>query len=254
MSDGLHGYQYDYALRLGDTALVLGQRLSEWVGHAPALELEMAVSNLALDQIGEAQLLLEYAAAHKGDGSSADSLAFGRDVLDFRNLLLVEQPNGDWAMTIARHYLYSVFHRLHFAALAACADERLAGIAAKTAPEIAYHLRFARDWMLRLGDGTEESHARLQAAVDRQWKFTGEMFEADAVEEALVAEDLAVDARRLAAPWRAEVEALFREAGLAIPAVSRMTTGGRRGHHSEHLGHLLAELQFLQRTYPGLEW
>ncbi|MFQ5348158.1 MAG: 1,2-phenylacetyl-CoA epoxidase subunit PaaC [Rhodothalassiaceae bacterium] len=254
MPDVLQGQDLDYALRLGDSALILGQRLCEWVGHAPALELEMAVSNLALDLIGEAQLFLEHAAALKGNGSRADGLAFGRDVLDFRNLLIVEQPNGDWAMTIARHFLFSVFHRLQAAALAEGGEESLAGIATKTGPEIAYHERFSRDWMLRLGDGTEESHDRLQAAVDRLWKFTGEMFEVDALEELLIAEGRAIDARMLEAPWREAVTSVFAEAGLSVPSVSRMTSGGRRGHHSEHLGHILSELQFLQRTYPGLEW
>ncbi len=247
--------RFDYLLHLGDNALVLGQRMSEWVGHSPALELEMAVSNLALDLIGEAQLWLDLAGRVEGEGRDADRLAGFRDALDFRNLLIVEQPNGDWAFTTARHFLFSLQHLAVIERLTASPDEEIADIARKVRPEIAYHVKFARSWMLRLGDGTEESHARLQRAVDRLWRFTGEMFTPDAVETHLAEEGVAPDVRTLEADWRAEVEEVFAQAGgLKIPEVRRMTLGGREGHHSEHLGHLLCELQFLQRAYPGLEW
>lgn len=243
-----------FALRLGDNALVLGQRLGERVGHAPALELEMAVANLALDRIGEAQLWLDLAGEVEGRGRTSDDLAYGRDVMDFRNLLLVEQPDHDWAWTIARHLFHSLFQKAHFAALEGSADPRVAEIAAKTGPEIAYHLRFARDWLLRLGDGTAESHARMQAAVDALWKFTGEMFVTDAVDHGLIAQGIAVDTAALEAGWREELGRVFADATLEMPGPVRMWSGGRDGEHGEHLGHLLAELQALQRTYPGLAW
>lgn len=247
--------RFDYLLHLGDNALVLGQRMGEWVGHAPALELEMAVSNLALDLIGEAQLWLDLAGRIEGEGRDADRLANFRDALDFRNLLIVEQPNGDWAFTVARHFLFSLQHLTMVDRLTASADEEIADIARKVRPEIAYHMKFARSWVERLGDGTEESHIRLQRAIDRLWRFTGEMFAPDAIEERLIEEAIAPDPRALEADWRAEVARVFEHAGgLTIPEVKRMTLGGREGHHSEHLGHLLCELQFLQRAYPGLEW
>ncbi len=247
--------RFDYLLHLGDNALVLGQRMGEWVGHAPALELEMAVSNLALDLLGEAQLWLDLAGRIEGRGRDADRLANFRDALDFRNLLIVEQPNGDWAFTIARHFLFSLQHLAVVERLTASRDEEIADIARKVRPEIAYHVRFARSWIERLGDGTEESHARLQRAIDRLWRFSGEMFAPDAVEQRLAEEGIAPDGAALEADWRAQVEdALARAGGVKIPEVKRMTMGGREGHHSEHLGHLLCELQFLQRAYPGLEW
>lgn len=244
----------DYALRLGDNALILGQRLGEWVGHAPALELEMAVGNLALDLIGEAQYFLGYAGELEGAGRDADNLAFLRDVLDFKNLLIVEQPNGDWAFTIARHFLVSLYRKHLFARLQSSAEPRIAEVAEKVTNEVAYHLRFSRDWMLRLGDGTEESHGRLQGAVDRLWRFTGEMLASDALEQRLAGEGVAVDSAELAEVWYREVDEVFAAAKLEKPEVKQMITGGRIGRHSEHLGHILAEMQFMQRAYPGLQW
>jgi len=243
-----------YALRLGDDALILGQRLSEWIGHAPALELEMAIANMGLDLVGEGKLYLALAGEAEGQGRDADALAFTRDVLDFTNLLIVERPNGDWADTIVRHYLFSVAHRMRHERLAESAEPRLAEIAQKTLSEIAYHVRFARDWMLRLGGGTEESHARLQAAVNRIWRFTGEMVQSDALEERLAAAGAAPRGADFAKDWRAEVTAVCEAAGVTVPDVKQMISGGRAGRHSEHLGHLLAELQFMQRAYPGMEW
>lgn len=244
----------EYALRLGDTALILGQRLGEWVGHAPALELEMAVGNLSLDLVGEAQYFLTYAGELEGAGRDADKLAYLRDVLDFKNLLIVEQPNGDWAFTIARHFLVSLYRKHLFERLRSATEPRIAEVAEKVTNEVAYHLRFSRDWMLRLGDGTEESHARLQAAVNRLWRFTGEMLESDDLEQRLAGEGVAVDGADLAEVWHREVDDVFAAAKLEKPEVKRMITGGRIGRHSEHLGHILAEMQFMQRAYPGLEW
>lgn len=244
-----------FALRLGDDAMILGQQLGKWVGHAPALELEMMIANFGLDLIGEAQLFFEYAAELEGQGRSADDMAFKRDILDYTNLLLVEQPNGDFAETIARHFFYTVFHDLHFQQLQRSNDERIRQIAAKTLNEIRYHERVARQWMLRLGDGTEESHSRLQNAVDKLWRFTGEMFEVDDLTRRLIDAGIAVDLEGLQPTWQERVDAVLADAGsLTLPEGTRMNSGGRRGHHSDHLGHILAEMQFMQRAYPGLEW
>ena len=248
------GALFEYCLRLGDNSLVLGQRLSEWCGHAPDFEMDMAASNLALDLIGQARLILDYAGKYDGSGRDADTLAFTRDVLQFRNILLVEQPNADWARTIARQFLFSTFQAFQFAELARSKDQDLAAIAAKSSKEIAYHKRFASGWMVRLGDGTEESHERLQRAVDRLWRFMPEMFDMDEVDRLMLEEGVGVDAAKLAAPWQGEVESVLREATLQMPKLARGTRGGRLGHHSEHLGHLLTEMQFLQRAYPGAEW
>ncbi len=242
------------ALRLGDDALVLGQRYAEWVGHAPALELEMAVSNLALDLIGEAQLWLDLAGRLEGEGRDADKLAYLRDVLDFTNLLLVEQPNHDWAYTVLRHYLYSVYHRLLIEGLSRAPEEAFREIAAKVLPEVRYHVKFAHSWVLRLGDGTEESHRRLQAALDRIWRFTGEMFTDDELTARLEAAGFPPLASGLKAAWDEEVGRTLKDAGITPPQPRQMITGGRIGHHGEHLGHLLAELQFMQRAYPNREW
>ena len=245
---------FEYATRLGDSALILGQRLSEWCGHSPELELDMAITNLSLDLIGQARLLLALAGEIEGAGRDEDQLAFLRDALDFRCLLLVEQPNGDWAQTIARQFFFSAFQQLQFQALSQSADARLAAIATKALPEIAYHVRFAADWVVRLGDGTEESHRRMAAAIDNLWRFTDEMFLPDAVEERLTAAGIAPDATALKAGWLAAVTATLGEAGIAVPAPHRPVVGSRVGHHSEHLGHVLSEMQFMQRAYPNAEW
>ena len=245
---------FEYCLRLGDTSLVLGQRLSEWCGRAPDFEMDMAASNLALDLIGQARLILDYAGKYDGSGRDADTLAFTRDVLQFRNILLVEQPNGDWAQTIARQFFFSAFQALQYGALACSSDAELAAIAVKSSKEIAYHKRFAAEWIVRLGDGTEESHERLQRAVDRLWRFTPEMFDMDEADRLMLEEGVGIDAAKLAAPWQAEVESTLGEATIQMPKLARGTRGGRLGHHSEHLGHLLTEMQFLQRAYPGAEW
>jgi ring-1,2-phenylacetyl-CoA epoxidase subunit PaaC len=246
---------FSYTLRLADSALVLGHRLSEWIGHAPLLEEELALGNVALDLIGEARALYAYAGAIEGKGRDDDALAYLRDAHDFRNILLVEQPNGDFAVTICRQFLYSAFIHPFWRALARSTDATLAAIAAKAEKEAAYHLRHASEWLIRLGDGTDESHRRAQAALDELWPYAGEMFESDAVEQALIAQGTAVDPEMLRAEWERGVDGVLAEATLAKPAASSwMQSGGRSGRHSEHLGHLLAEMQFLQRAYPGATW
>lgn len=245
---------FEYALRLGDTSLVLGHRLSEWCGHAPEMELDMAMSNLGLDLIGQARLFLTYAGEVEGKGRDEDALAYLRDVLDYRNFLLVEQPNGDWGVTIARQFYFSVFQQLYFQQLAASADEQLAAIACKALPEIEYHVRFASEWVVRLGDGTEESKRRMQEGLNLLWRFTGEMFESDDVENRLVAAGIAPDAALLRPLWQERIENTLREATLEVPAPHRPVLGGRKGHHTEHLGYILTEMQYLQRAYPGAKW
>lgn len=244
----------DYTLRLADSALVLGHRLSEWIGHAPLLEEELALGNVALDLIGEARSLYAYAAGIEGKGRSEDDLAYRRDAGQYRNLLLVEQPNGDFARTIVRQLLYSAFAHPFWRALAGSRDETLAAIAAKAEKEAAYHLRHAGEWLIRLGDGTAESHRRAQAALDELWPYTGEVFERDTVEDRLIADGIAPDPAALRPEWERSVASVIAEAALKQPASGWMQSGGRLGRHSEHLGHLLASLQFLQRAYPGASW
>lgn len=249
----------EYALRLGDTSLVLGHRLSEWCGHAPEMELDMAMSNLGLDLIGQARLFLTYAGEVEGQitggqGRDEDQLAYLRDVLDYRNFLLVEQPNGDWGVTIARQLYFSLFQQLYFQQLATSADDQLAAIARKALPEIEYHVRFATEWTLRLGDGTEESKRRMQEGLNLLSRFTGELFESDDLENRLIAAGIAPDAALLRPVWHERIEQVLREAGLDTPPPHRPVLGGRKGHHTEHLGYILAEMQFLQRAYPGAKW
>ena len=249
---------FQYLLRLGDSPLILAQRLGEWVGHGPVLEEDIGQTNVGLDLLGQARLWLSYAgeveARYAPAGRDEDQLAFLRDSAAFRNLLLVEQPNGSFADTTARQFLFDAWHRLVLRALAQSNDARIAGIAAKGAKEAAYHVERSGDWVIRLGDGTEESHLRMQAAVDALWMYTGEMFAPDATELELVEAGVAADVRMLAEPWRRHVDAVFVEAMLNPPRDAFMQQGGKRGMHTEHLGHLLAEMQVLQRTYPGAHW
>ena len=248
----------EYLLRLADSDLVLAQRLGEWVGKGPVIEEDIALTNVGLDLLGQARLWLSYAgeveARFAAKGRDEDELAFLRDGGEFRNLLLVEQPNGSYAETTARQFLFDTWHLLLLRALAGSSDARIAGIAAKGAKEVAYHVERSGDWVIRLGDGTEGSHARMQAAIDDLWTYTGEMFVPDAMELALVDAGIAADVRALAAPWRGHVDAVLTEATLQAPAGTFMQKGGKQGMHTEHLGHLLAEMQFLQRAYPGACW
>jgi len=243
-----------YALRRADDALILGHRLSEWCGHAPALEEDMALANIALDLLGQARELYSYAAEVEGKGNDEDKFAYLRDVRQYRNLLLAEQPNGDFAHTLVRQFFYSAFADLYWRAMMQSRNPTLAAIAAKSEKESAYHLRHSSEWVIRLGDGTQESHRRAQAAIDDLWAFTGEMFESDEAERGLIDAAVAVDPATLKQQWLKTVTGIVAEATLVLPKSVWMQEGGRHGRHSEHLGHLLSELQSMQRTFPGVRW
>lgn len=236
-----------YLLRLGDDALILGQRLSEWCGHAPSVEVDLSLANLALDLVGQATLFL-------GAAGDADELAFRRDVLDFRNCLLVEQPNGDFARTMVRQLLFSTWQHLLYSALEGSADQAIREVAAKAVKEVAYHRELAAEWVVRLGDGTEESRARTLDGLGWCWRFVPELFEVDAELRAAIECGIAADPRAFEEEYRRSVAAVLTEATLPVPADQRAILGGRRGHHSEHLGHLLAIMQYLPRTYPDAKW
>jgi ring-1,2-phenylacetyl-CoA epoxidase subunit PaaC len=245
---------FTYLLRLGDDRLVAGHRLSEWCGRGPILEEDIALANVALDLIGEATLLLKLAGQIEGKGRSEDALAYFRDATDYRNALLVELPIGDFAFTIVRQLLFSVFSLLQMDALQRSTNADLAGIAGKAVKEARYHVRHAAQWVVTLGDGTEESHGRTQRAVDDLWRYTGELFLADAVDEHASTTGLGVDPRTLEAPWRNQIDEVMQHAGLTIPSVDYMQRGGRDGRHTEHLGHMLAEMQIVARSHPGASW
>jgi ring-1,2-phenylacetyl-CoA epoxidase subunit PaaC len=245
---------FDYTLRLADDALILGHRLSEWCGHAPLLEEELALANIGLDLIGQARRLYDYADEMEGKGRGQDALAYLRDAPAYRNLLLIEQPNGDFAATIARQFLYAAYTAPFWWQMTGSRDATLAGIAIEAQHEADYHLRHVGEWLVRLGDGTEESHHRVQAALDALWPYSGELFESDEMVGMLVAEGVAADPASIRAAWDTTVDAVFAEATLSRPADGWTQSGGRRGRHTEHLGFLLAELQFLQRAYPGATW
>ncbi|CAH5610497.1 1,2-phenylacetyl-CoA epoxidase subunit PaaC [Enterobacter cloacae] len=242
-----------YALRLGDNGLVLSQRLGAWCGHAPELEIDLALANIGLDLLGQARNFLACAAEREGQGDE-DTLAFGRDERQFHNLLLAEQPNGNFADTIARQYLMDAWNVALYERLIHSSDSQLSAIAAKAIKEARYHLRFSRGWLVRLGDGTEISSQKMQQAIDNLWRFTAELFEADDVELELIESGVAVDPRTLRQPWEHEVFAGLREATLRVPDETAYRTGGKRGLHTEHLGPMLAEMQYLQRAYPGQQW
>lgn len=248
--NGLH----EYALRLGDDSLILGQRLTEWCGHAPSVEVDLSLANIGLDLLGQATLFLEYAGEVEGRGRDADRLAFHRDVPAYRNCLLVEQPNGDFARTMARQLLFSTAQRELFDALTRSTDARLAEVAAKAVKEVRYHVELASDWVIRLGDGTDESRERMLDGLDWCWRFVGELFEMDPVEQALAERGVAVDRASLRPAFDATIAAVLDEATLPPPVYPRAVLGGRKGHHSEHLGHLLAVMQHLPRTYPDAVW
>jgi ring-1,2-phenylacetyl-CoA epoxidase subunit PaaC len=246
--------RFDYLLRLGDDALILGQRLAEWCGHAPTLEVDLGLANVALDLIGQATLFLELAGEAEGAERDADALAFHRDALAWRNCLMTEQPNGDFARTIARQFLFSNHHELLLADLTRSADPRIAAIAAKAVKEVRYHFELASDWVVRLGDGTDESRARMLDGLDWHWRFVDELFQMDAVEQVLAADRIAADRAALRPSFDARLISVLDAAGIALPALPRAVTGGRRGHHSEHLGHLLAVMQHLPLRYPDARW
>lgn len=243
-----------YTLRRADDALILGHRLSEWCGHAPMLEEDMALANMGLDLLGQARELYSYAAKVEGKDNDEDKFAYLRDVRQYRNLLLVEQPNGDFAQTMVRQFFYAAFADLYWRAMMKSTDSRLAAIAAKSEKESAYHVRHSSEWIIRLGDGTEESHARAQAAIDHLWAYTGEMFEIDDSERGLIDAGVAIDAATLRLQWLKTITEIASEATLVLPRNDWMQRGGRSGRHSEHLGHLLSELQSMQRIFPGATW
>ncbi len=243
-----------YLLRLGDTLLVLAQRTAEWCGHAPVLEEDIALSNLALDLVGQARAVLSHAGAVEGRGHDEDQLAFLRDERDYRNVTLVELPRGDFAVTVLRNTLMATFLELLWQRLAASSDAELAGIAAKAVKEARYHRQHSADWVVRLADGTPESRRRIDAALDALWRYTAELFADDAVDAAAHASGLGPAWSELEADWRAEIAAVFADAGLAVPPPGRFVSTAKRGVHSEHMGRLLAEMQHLQRAFPGGVW
>jgi ring-1,2-phenylacetyl-CoA epoxidase subunit PaaC len=248
------GALFEFLLRLGDDSLILGQRLSEWTGHAPSVEVDLSLANMALDLVGQATFFLNYAGEVEGKGRDGDRLAFHRDVLDFRNCLLVEQPNGDFAQTMARQFLFSTWQRMLFAHLTASADATVAAVAEKAVKEVTYHQDLASEWVIRLGDGTDESRRRMKDGLDWMWRFLPELFETDPLAGFMAEKGIGTDVAAFRADYDAEVARVLAEATLDPPADQRPILGGRRGHHSEHLGHLLCILQFLPRTYPEAVW
>jgi ring-1,2-phenylacetyl-CoA epoxidase subunit PaaC len=245
---------FKYTLRLADNALVLGQRLSEWTGHGPFLEEDLALTNIALDTFGTATSLMEYAARVENKERDSDALAFRRNEREFTNVLIAEQPNGDYAKTILRQAFIDAFNNLLYPELSKSKDETLAGIAQKAVKEVKYHWRHSSSWVVRFGDGTEESHNRIQDALNELWRFTGEFFEVDEVEEALIKEGIAVDVRKLKAAWEKQIDELLEKATLKKPEAAFMQTGGRKGIHTEHLGYMLSEMQTLPRMLPDAKW
>jgi ring-1,2-phenylacetyl-CoA epoxidase subunit PaaC len=244
----------EYVLRLGDNALILAQRLSEWCGHGPVLEQDIALTNIALDLLGQARMFLSYAAEIEGEGRTEDDLAYFRQANEFRNLLLCEQPNTDFAHTIVRQFFFDVFNFLNLQGLTKSQDERLRAIAEKALKEATYHLRFSSEWMVRLGDGTELSNQKMQAAVDALWMYAGESCTPDAVDEAVAQAGISPDLATFAPIWHKKVAEILEEATLQLPSETWMQRGGKQGKHSEHLGYILAEMQHLQRSYPGNVW
>lgn len=247
-------HKFQYLLRLGDNCLVLSQQLAAWCGHGPALEEDLALTNVALDLLGQARLWLSYAGEVEGRGRDEDALAFGRDGLDFRNLLLVEQPNGHYGNTVARQFLFDAWHRQLLAGLCESSDPRIAEIAQKAVKEVRYHVERSAGLMIALGNGTALSHARMQDAVNMLWPYTNEWFDSDAIDAQCASAGVAPAASSLAAAWRADVETVLGRAGLTTPTYTGHQRGGKLGVHSEHLGRLLTALQFMQRAYPGAQW
>ncbi|HAD14146.1 MAG TPA: phenylacetate-CoA oxygenase subunit PaaI [Saprospirales bacterium] len=245
---------FEYLLRLGDNSLILSQRLGEWCGHGPVLEQDIALTNIALDLLGQTRMYLTYAGEIEGKGRSEDDLAYFRDAHQFYNCLLVERPNGDFGQTIARQFFFDVFNYYQLKGLLNSTDQRLREIAEKALKETTYHLRFSSEWVIRLGDGTEESHTRMQNAIQTLWPFTGELYTPDALDLEMNARGIAPDLQEIKSSWHIKVAEVLQEATLTLPETSWMQSGGKQGRHSEHLGFLLAEMQHIQRTYPGNVW
>lgn len=245
---------FNYLLQLGDNTLILSQRLGEWCGHGPVLEQDIAMTNIALDLLGQARMLLTHAGNLEEKGRTEDDLAYFRDEPEFRNVLLVEQPNEDWAYTIGRQFFFDTFNYYNYQELLRSSDGQLAAIAEKALKEVTYHLRYSSEWMIRLGDGTETSRRKMQKAVDDLWMFSGELTAPSETDRLMAEAGIAPDLLKIKPLWEAKVKAVLEEATLTHPANDWMQSGGKDGRHSEHLGFILAEMQHLQRTYPGNEW
>lgn len=243
-----------YTLRLGDNALILGQRLAEWCGHGPVLEQDIALSNIALDQLGQARMLMQYAAEQKGEGYTEDKMAFFRDVMEYKNLLILELENGDWGKTIARQFLFDTYNYFLYTELLQSKDERIRAVAQKAIKEITYHAQWSAEWVIRLGDGTEESHERIQSSINDLWEWTGEMFTMDEVEKTMMDTGIAPDLSAIKKDWDEKVAEILEIATLKKPEDGWMQSGGKQGEHSEYLGYLLAEMQHLPRMYPEASW
>ena len=245
---------YKYVLALGDDALILGQRLSQWAYKGPFLEEDIALSNISLDMFGRANLFLEYAATLKGNDVTADDLAFKRNEREFSNHILCEQPNGNFADTMVRQFFLDAFYKLFLQKLTKSKDEQLSAIAQKSIKETTYHLRHSSKWIIRLGDGTVESHAKVQSAIDNLWMFTNELFEMNEIDNEMLEQKIGVDCSKLKIEWDKIINEILSEATLNRPEDANMSTGGRQGIHTEHLGHMLSNMQYLQRAYPNAKW
>ena len=244
----------EYAISLGDHSLILGQRLAEWCGHGPALEVDIAMTNIALDLMGQTRSYYQYAAQVEGKGRTEDDIAFLRDGNAFKNVLLVEQPNGDFAQTIVRQFFFDAWHDLFLEQLKLSKDDQLSAIAEKSIKEVNYHLRFSSEWVIRLGDGTEESQRRMQEAVNTLWMFTGELCSPSALETDMAQQGFGVDLEIIRPYYQEKLRTVLTEATLQIPASTWDYKGGKDGRHTEHHGHILAEMQWMQRAYPGMDW
>ncbi len=245
---------YKYVLALGDDALILGQRLSQWAYKGPFLEEDIALSNISLDMFGRANLLLEYAATLKGNSATSDELAFKRNEREFSNHIICEQPNGNFADTMVRQFFLDVFYKLFLQTLMKSKDEQLSAIAQKSIKETTYHLRHSSKWIIRLGDGTAESHEKVQSAIDNLWMFTNELFEINEIDNEMLEQKIGVDCSKLKIEWDKIINEVLSEATLNRPEDANMPTGGRQGIHTEHLGHLLSDMQYLQRAHPDATW
>ena len=245
---------FEYLIRLGDDSLILGHRLSEWCGHGPILEEDIAMTNIALDLVGQATSIFKYAGEVEGKGRDEDDIAFLRFDKDYKNALLVEQPNDDFGVTMMRQFLFDAFRKPLYEQLTKSSDTQLAAIAEKSLKETKYHLKHSAEWVIRLGDGTEESHGRVQEALNNLWRYTGELFFSNEVDADLLSKGVVFSSEELKATWSKTVNDVLEQATLSIPDNGWQHEGGRKGLHSEHLGYILAELQYMQRAYPGMEW
>jgi ring-1,2-phenylacetyl-CoA epoxidase subunit PaaC len=245
---------FEYILRIGDDSLILGHRMSEWCGHGPILEEDIAMTNISLDLIGQATTLLAYAGQVEGKGRNEDALAFLRFDRDYHNLLLVEQPNGDFGMTMMRQFLFDAFRKPYYERLQFSTNKQLAAIAEKSLKETKYHLKHSSEWVIRLGDGTDESHSRIQDSLNTLWRYTSELFYSDEVDVEMQKAGVAPNMSEVFGDWKKTVDAVLDEATLQIPTNNWKQEGGRKGMHSEHFGYILTELQYMQRAYPNMEW